>query len=72
MSFCAVCRIAVTPQTFGRMNSTAFLFHTANQIVQKSADDLYFTDEKYEYGAIPSHLNEIENQRIAEKIEEAL
>ena len=25
----------------------------------------YFTDEAYEYGAIPSHLNEIVNQRIA-------
>ena len=41
-------------------------------IVSPSGDDLYFTDEKYEYGAIPSHLNELENQRIAEKIEEAL
>lgn len=41
-------------------------------IVSPAGDDLYFTDEKYEYGAIPSHLNELENQRIAEKIEEAL
>ena len=41
-------------------------------VISLAGDDLYFTDEKYEYGAIPSHLNEIENQRIAEKIEEAL
>ena len=41
-------------------------------VISPAGDDLYFTDEKYEYGAIPSHLNEIENQRIAEKIEEAL
>ncbi len=41
-------------------------------VVSPSEDDLYFTDEKYEYGAIPSHLNEIENQKIAAKIEEAL
>ena len=27
-----------------------------------------FTDEKYEYGAIPSHLNEIANRKIAESI----
>lgn len=41
-------------------------------VISPAGDDLYFTDEKYEYGAIPSHLNEVENQRIAEKIEEAL
>lgn len=41
-------------------------------VISPAKDELYFTDEKYEYGAIPSHLNEIENQRIAEKIEEAL
>jgi len=41
-------------------------------VVSPAEDDLYFTDEKYEYGAIPSHLNEIENQKIAAKIEEAL
>ena len=41
-------------------------------MVSPAEDDLYFTDEKYEYGAIPSHLNEIENQKIAAKIEEAL
>ena len=41
-------------------------------VISPAKDELYFTDEKYEYGAIPSHLNEIENQKIAEKIEEAL
>ena len=41
-------------------------------VISSSKDDLYFTDEKYEYGAIPSHLNEIENQKIAKKIEEIL
>lgn len=41
-------------------------------VISSSKDDLYFTDEKYEYGAIPSHLNEIENQKIAETIQEAL
>lgn len=41
-------------------------------VISPSNDDLYFTDEKYEYGAIPSHLNEIENQKIAKQIEETL
>ena len=30
-----------------------------------------FTDEAYEYGAVPQHLNDIVNQRIAQLIEEA-
>lgn len=41
-------------------------------VIFLAKDDLYFTDEKYEYGAIPSHLNEIENQKIAKQIEEIL
>ena len=41
-------------------------------VISPSKDDLYFTDEKYEYGAIPSHLNEIENQKIAKMIEKVL
>ena len=32
----------------------------------------YFTDEAYEYGAVPQHLNDIVNQRIARMIEEAM
>ena len=35
-------------------------------------DELYFTDRAYEYGAVPSHLNELENQKIAERIEALL
>ena len=35
-------------------------------------DDLYFTDRKYEYGAIPSHLNELFNQSMAKRIEERI
>ena len=41
-------------------------------VVQTAKEPLYFTDRKYEYGAIPSHLNEIVNQRIAEKTERIL
>ena len=33
---------------------------------------MYFTDRKYEYGAVPSHLNEIVNEEIAKQIEETL
>ena len=29
----------------------------------------YYTDRKYEYGAIPSHPNEIVNREIADRIE---
>lgn len=32
----------------------------------------YFTDEGYEYGAVPQHLNDIVNQRIARLIEETV
>ncbi len=32
----------------------------------------YFTDENYEYGAVPSHLNEIVNRKIAERIRQIL
>ena len=32
----------------------------------------YFTDENYEYGALPSHLNALANQEIAQMIEKAL
>ena len=34
--------------------------------------DLLFTDRNYEYGAIPSHLNEIVNRKIAKRIGETL
>ncbi len=35
-------------------------------------EENYFTDEKYEYGAVPSHLNEIVNEAVARRIESAL
>ncbi|MBP5254214.1 MAG: glycosyltransferase family 2 protein, partial [Lachnospiraceae bacterium] len=41
-------------------------------VVSPSRDTLYYTDSRYEYGAVPQHLNEIENQYIAERIERAL
>ena len=41
-------------------------------VVSGADDPLYFTDRNYEYGAVPSHLNEIMNQKIAEMIEEKL
>ena len=40
--------------------------------IDVAEDELYFTDEKYEYGAIPSHLNEIVNRNIAKRIEKLL
>ena len=40
--------------------------------ISPAADELYFTDRNYEYGAIPSHLNGIENQRIGEMAESRL
>ena len=35
-------------------------------------EELYFTDRKYEYGAIASHLNELFNQTMAKKIENSI
>ena len=41
-------------------------------LIDPAKDDLYFTDRNYEYGAVPSHLNEIENQAISERIRERI
>ena len=41
-------------------------------VIRPSSDELYFTDENFGYGRYPWHLNEIVNQRIAERIEESL
>ena len=42
-------------------------------VVLRPADDpLYFTDEKFEYGSVPSHLNAIINRKIAEALEKIL
>ena len=48
----------------------AFIKEKFGQInfVEAYKSDLYFTDEEYEYGAIPSHLNEVANKLIAKKI----
>ena len=40
--------------------------------ISTADEPLYFTDKNYEYGAVPSHLNEIANRRIAKRIQEAL
>ena len=41
-------------------------------VLRLSEAPLFFTDSKYEYGAIPSHLNELLNQKLAEEIEQRL
>lgn len=38
-------------------------------VVEAWKSEYYFTDEKYEYGAIPSHLNELANREIARMAE---
>lgn len=40
--------------------------------VEASECSYYFTDHQYEYGAIPSHLNELANQEIARMIERSI
>lgn len=42
------------------------------RVIDCTYDSLYFTDKAYEYGAVPSHLNDLINRKIAEKIEEEL
>ena len=37
--------------------------------ISTADEPLYFTDKNYEYGAVPSHLNEIANRRIAKRIQ---
>lgn len=41
-------------------------------VVEASLSSMYFTDYGYEYGAIPSHLNEIVNEEIAKTIEKLI
>lgn len=38
-------------------------------IIVSTESELYFTDENYEYGRLPSHLNDLANREIAGKIE---
>lgn len=40
--------------------------------VDMTEDALYFTDSKYEYGVMPSHLNELINRKIAKEVEKRL
>ena len=44
----------------------------AVKVVEASKGRLYFTDRQYEYGAIPSHLNEIVNREIAGMVERCM
>ena len=37
-------------------------------VLRPSDDPLYFTDRKYEYGAVPSHLNELFNRKAAAQL----
>ena len=41
-------------------------------VVRPWESPLFFTDKDYEYGAIPSHYNELLNQTLAEKLETIL
>ena len=42
-------------------------------IVRPAVEEpLYFTDRNYEYGALPTHLNELVNRRIAARLESLL
>lgn len=42
------------------------------KVIETDDLELYMTDEKYEYGAIPSHLNWIVNKQIAQRVEKAI
>lgn len=39
------------------------------KMIDCTRDSLYFTDKAYEYGVMPSHLNDLINRRIAGEIE---
>jgi len=41
-------------------------------VIEAAESELYFTDESYEYGKLPSHLNDLVNREIATKIEEKI
>lgn len=41
-------------------------------VIEASECSYYYTDKQYEYGAVPSHLNEIVNDEIAKRIEKAI
>ena len=41
-------------------------------VVDAYKDEQYVTDDKYEYGCYPYHLNELANMRIAKKVQKIL
>lgn len=43
--------------------------YTQLPFIKATECEYYYTDKAYEYGAIPSHLNEIVNQKIAQKVQ---
>ncbi len=50
-----------------------FQKHCRNiKVVEASECGYYFTDRQYEYGAVPSHLNELVNKEIAGRIERCI
>ena len=50
-----------------------FQEHCKNvKVVEASECNDYFTDRQYEYGAVPSHLNELVNKEIAGRIERCI
>ena len=51
---------------YARRNAPEAIF------VPAYTSDMYFTDKDYEYGAIPSHLNEVVNKKIARMTETAI
>ena len=63
-------------QSMNRILSGYYQFFTSicpeAKVIEASECKYYFTDRQYEYGAIPSHLNEIANEEIAKRIEEAI
>ena len=46
--------------------------YPAIRVVATADLPLYYTDMHFEYGAVPSHLNEIVNQQIAKRVEAVL
>lgn len=46
--------------------------HPNTSIISGKISDCHFTDECHEYGVVPSHLNEVENARIARLIGEGI
>lgn len=65
-------KIRETNRVLARLYSVAKNCLPEAVTIPAYACDGYFTDEAYEYGAVPQHLNDIVNERIARLIEEAI